>query len=266
MNEMSQREQKLVLFLGIFAIAALFLRFILFPSLDTISSLDAQVSEAQVKKSEIVMKIGSMDKMQANLETLATKYADATSSFFPMLTNQEIGHKLTTMVESNGSQIADIRITSPQSPITLQPYVGSELYQQVQQAIQDQQNQTSGTAATDATTTDPTAADQGTTSATNQIAAMNETASAIQDTPAQNVASGATSDIANITAADLIHEAAVTLIVNGSTAGIEALLDQLEAESSIKVLSWRSEIRGQNGTNVQRTQINLMVYMCEKQT
>lgn len=273
MNEMSGREQKLILFLGVFAILALFLRFILLPSLDELSSLDAQIAEEQTKQTEIQMKAGRLDSLKQNHDALMQQYLDATVDFFPMLSTQEIGHKLTSMVESLGNRVTSMTITPPQSPITIQPYIGSELYQQ-QQEQQAKQNQANTDAATSATSTsadssaNPTT-DSSAASSTNQIAAINDTATAIGSGSTTDSSSGTgngTPDLSQISAVDLMFESAVALTISGSTAGIEALLDQLEAETSIKVLSWRSEVRTQDGGNVQVTQINLMVYMCEKQT
>ena len=158
--KLTDRDQKLLRFLAVFLLAVGFTYFILLPRIEKSEDLSQKISDRELQKSEMDMKLALLPQMQKTNEEMIQRREEAAGLFLPRMSSQRIDRMLLEMLQACGLEAMNMNISISEEAFTLEPFPGSVLAQE--QAV-------SGGSAGGTETTDGTNASQETKFSAEQL-------------------------------------------------------------------------------------------------
>ena len=172
--KLTDRDQKLLRFLAVFLLAVGFTYFILLPGIEKSEDLSQKISDRELQKSEMDMKLALLPQMQKTNEEMIQRREEAAGLFLPRMSSQRIDRMLLEMLQACGLEAMNMNISISEEAFTLEPFPGSVLAQE--QAV-------SGGSAGGTETTDGTNASQETKFSAEQLRSAKVDQMCIRDRP-----------------------------------------------------------------------------------
>ena len=86
----SKRDRNLLIFLLVFALLAAYYFFIIIPQEEKIVELETELDLKEVAKSEMELKMASLNNLNKNIEELEAAMAASANDYFSALTQEEM--------------------------------------------------------------------------------------------------------------------------------------------------------------------------------
>ena len=131
---MSDKDQKLIVFVIIFAIVALGLYYGVRPALKSMTEIKSEIEDEQENQSINKLKVAQLPMLEMTREDTEEKIKEKRKEFFDMFTSDEVDRMLTGMALSHKLYSYDMNIIMPSSPRQLDAYQYSTLYETLKYA------------------------------------------------------------------------------------------------------------------------------------
>ena len=131
---MSDKDQKLIVFVIIFAIVALGLYYGVRPALKSMTEIKSEIEDEQENQSINKLKVAQLPMLEMTSGDTEEKIKEKRKEFFDMFTSDEVDRMLTGMALSNKLYSYDMNIIMPSSPRQLDAYQYSTLYETLKYA------------------------------------------------------------------------------------------------------------------------------------
>lgn len=236
MGNITERDKKLLLFLGCFVFVVGFGLGIIRPLLNANADMDAEIILKEQDRAEMEDKIIRYSQASGLAEESVIEAKGVSQKYFPIMKSQDIDREITETVLSQGLKVEELNIEMPQGLLWIVPYKYADFKAEAVDADAEPKEEE---------------ADE---SETDQL--EEETESADSDKP-----EGA------IGRAKSIYAAKVTVQISGDEKKFWKVLDQFnEHPNALRVskLGVRKLSSGQVVQNI--LTVELDVYMCDKQT
>lgn len=128
--KLTDRDQKLLRFLAVFLLAVGFTYFILLPGIEKSEDLSQKISDRELQKSEMDMKLALLPQMQKTNEEMIQRREEAAGLFLPRMSSQRIDRMLLEMLQACGLEAMNMNISISEEAFTLEPFPGSALAQE----------------------------------------------------------------------------------------------------------------------------------------
>lgn len=129
---MSEKDQKLVLFVIIFSILALGLYYGVRPALSSLASIKSEIEDEEEEKSINKLKVAQLPLLEMSGEEIEEKIRKRKSEFFDLMVSDQVDQLLTGMALSHKLYSYDMEILMPDGAKQLSAYQYSALYAQEQ--------------------------------------------------------------------------------------------------------------------------------------
>lgn len=131
---MSDKDQKLIVFVIIFAIVALGLYYGVRPALKSMTEIKSEIEDEQENQSINKLKVAQLPMLEMTRGDTEEKIKEKRKEFFDMFTSDEVDRMLTGMALSHKLYSYDMNIIMPSSPRQLDAYQYSTLYETLKYA------------------------------------------------------------------------------------------------------------------------------------
>lgn len=131
---MSDKDQKLIVFVIIFAIVALGLYYGVRPALKSMTEIKSEIEDEQENQSINKLKVAQLPMLEMTSGDTEEKIKEKRKEFFDMFTSDEVDRMLTGMALSHKLYSYDMNIIMPSSPRQLDAYQYSTLYETLKYA------------------------------------------------------------------------------------------------------------------------------------
>lgn len=125
-TELTQRDKKLLVFLGIFVIVVCIGYWGIKPAIQKIVKYSEDIEIEQNKKDLDDMKVASLPMMESENKYYEEEILNSRSNFYPMMTSDEIDKMFTGMVLEYNLNAYDMNIDMPTEECHLDAYKYSE--------------------------------------------------------------------------------------------------------------------------------------------
>lgn len=119
---MTDRDKKLLIFLGIFVIVVCFAYWGIRPSIKSVMSINEDIQDDEDIKSVNEMKLSELPFIQDDNKTLEENIVEARANYFAMMTSDEIDKYFTGLALSYNLYSYDLNISMPSDTCDLEPY------------------------------------------------------------------------------------------------------------------------------------------------
>lgn len=123
---MTERDKKLLVFLGIFVVVVCFGYWGIRPSIQKIQEMDKQITKYKSQREKMDLKIAELPMLEMENEELEEDIVKARENYFPMMTSDEVDRYFTDMALSYHLYSCDLSIEMPSTYCELLPYQYSE--------------------------------------------------------------------------------------------------------------------------------------------
>jgi hypothetical protein len=125
---MSEKDKKLLVFLGVFVVIICFAYWGIRPILKSITEIDEQIADDEDIQALNDIKIAELPLIQKDVDQLEDDIDAARDNYFSIMTSDEVDRYFTDMVLSYNLHSYDLTITMPDTFCDLQPYQYSEKF------------------------------------------------------------------------------------------------------------------------------------------
>lgn len=260
-TKLTDRDKKLLFWLGIVGIIAAFWYFGIRPLTNLISVTNTYIDSATEEKALDQERFAALPVLKATNETMQSNITATESDYYDMMASDQVDRLLTNLVLSEGLSSRNLVITMPTETVTLQPYKYSAAAQTA--------TESGGTAGNTTGTTSSSAA------TTNAVTA-NTAAGAAAVSGSAGSASSSADSTASGTASSGVYAVEASMEVSGDMATCQKLIDDLTTDfPGIRVTSFEwgdgpLATTDANGNlisanpNLRVLTLGLELYMCEK--
>lgn len=125
-TNITERDKKLLVLLGIFLVIVAVLVFVLLPGMERNAALQQEITLAEQTKQEMEMKLERMPNVQQSLEEQQAEWAEIEQNLYPNMGSEGIDRIVTGDVLDCGLAMQNLSIVLNPSPVTLEPFVKPE--------------------------------------------------------------------------------------------------------------------------------------------
>lgn len=232
--KLTNRDKKLLVALMCILLIVGFVQFAIRPLAAHIEEQSNEITQLDLQKQDMEMKILQAPAMEKNLTDMTTEFQQQADGFYTYMRNQEVDRIVTSIVLANGLSAVSSSITMPSNPLTIEYYVNSTSAQ----TGTDASNQESGQ---DTSAEDAVAAESGSSTDTTASApATNETTA--------------------------FYAPQVQITVQGSHGQVQGFIDDISNNYPAIRISSYSMSQQQAGTDMDQYTLNavLIVYTMDK--
>lgn len=125
---LTERDKKLLVFLGIFIVVVGIGWLVIRPMVQNLGALDEEIALAEVEQMEREDKLGQLPLLVAQNEALNQQYEDESKVYYPLMQSQQIDELLTLRALAHNLEARQLNIKMPQSMddvLLLEPYYAS---------------------------------------------------------------------------------------------------------------------------------------------
>lgn len=126
-TKLTNRDKILLTVLAVFLVIAGFVVFLILPSIDKRSELEAQITEAETQQEEMESEISMLPAYQKKKEENEAKRKELIQDLYPMMENQEIDKMITNMILDMGLMARDFTVSVRPENRNLTPYAASAM-------------------------------------------------------------------------------------------------------------------------------------------
>lgn len=126
--EMSEKDKRLLVFLGIFVVIVCFGYWGIRPIVNKIMEIDEDIVDAESVQQTNERKIAELPLLQADNEKMEQSITEARNNYFSMMSSDEVDRYFTDMVLTYQLDAYDLNIQMPEDNCDLEPYQYSEKY------------------------------------------------------------------------------------------------------------------------------------------
>ncbi len=123
---MSERDKKLLIFLGVFVILVCFGYWGIRPILKSVTNIKEQIEDDKDVKAMNDLKLSELPMLQVDNEKMEENIETARGNYFSIMTSDEIDRFFTDMALSHNLYAYDLTIKMPSKTSDLEPYQYSE--------------------------------------------------------------------------------------------------------------------------------------------
>lgn len=134
--QMTERDKKLIVFLGVFVIVVVIGYWGIFPILKQMTKINEDMQSAQITREENEMKVAQLPMLEKEREELEESISLARKEFFPMMTSDEVDKYLTGLILDHGLEAIDLTIVMPGQEASLLPYQYAVLPEDTIEAVE----------------------------------------------------------------------------------------------------------------------------------
>lgn len=124
--EITQRDKKLLKFLAVIVILAVFLVAVFMPLMDKNSELDMQLTDAENEKADMEQQIAMLPSSQTVNEKSQKDWEELSADFYPIMTGQAVSKLITDTVIGCGLEAESMNIALNPEPSSLLPFQKEE--------------------------------------------------------------------------------------------------------------------------------------------
>lgn len=124
--KMTEKDKKLLVFLGIFVVVVCFSYWGIRPAIKSIISTNEDIQDAQDTKDMYDMKLVELPMLQFENEDMEEEIVNVRETYFSMMTSDEIDKYFTNMALSYSLYAYDLGIVMPEETSDLTPYQYSD--------------------------------------------------------------------------------------------------------------------------------------------
>lgn len=132
----TERDKKLLYFLGLIVIASLFFIIGIRPLNRKIKSVEKNIDDAQIVHDTIKMKVFQLGTIQAFKENAETMQKDLSSRYFEPMVSAEVDKWITNKALGYGLKVNNLSIQTGDEPVVLLPYKNSEQWEEYQHQLE----------------------------------------------------------------------------------------------------------------------------------
>ncbi len=126
---LTERDKKLLVFLGIFVVFVLLGWLGIRPMMKTITAAKDELAQAEQVKIEMEEKIQLLPSKQAMKISLEERLAEKSSTFYPVMQSQQIDKLITNLALTYSLEAKNLNIIMPQKYLSSAPYTYSDAHQ-----------------------------------------------------------------------------------------------------------------------------------------
>jgi hypothetical protein len=119
---MTERDKKLLVFLGIFVIIVCFGYWGIRPAVNSMTEMKEERADLENQQDMNELKLGELPLLQEDNDKLEENITTARASYFSMMSSDEVDRYLTYMALEHNLSAYDMDITMPTGNCTLEPY------------------------------------------------------------------------------------------------------------------------------------------------
>lgn len=221
---MSDKDQKLIVFVIIFAIVALGLYYGVRPALKSMTEIKSEIEDEKENQSINKLKVAQLPMLEMTSGDTEEKIKEKRKEFFDMFTSDEVDRMLTGMALGHKLYSYDMDIVMPNGPRQLDAYQYSTLYETLKYAEAYEKTEKEKQQEEEAAASKK----NSTTSELDEIDAAMDEDSSDTEPDSKNTNTG-------------VYSVEVKMTVGGSTEDLQAFLNELinyDKRIFIKQYSW----------------------------